>query len=154
MTAEIATTFRRLYLAWGLPLCLMCLLPLAWHWSVPGPYDEGVGFVQAAGALLAAVLPVNLLSFWLQRRYLRAQLLRGTPLRAGPFALRFYLINLGVAIALTALLWQPLLMLLFSYRLYPVALWWMPYHAPLGWRLGRWLEGQTTEPAAPATRSR
>ena len=132
--------FGRRYLAWGLPLCLLCLLATAWHWSRPGPSSEGVPFMQAAGVLTLAALLLNLPSFWLQRRSLRLQLHAGRPLRAWQFALRFYLVNLGLAIMLSVLLWQPLLLLLFFFRLYPVAFWLLPYHAPLGYWLGRWLQ--------------
>jgi hypothetical protein len=38
-------------------------------------------------------------------------------------------------------------MLLFSWRLDPIAFWLTPYHALLGWLLGRWLERETTAPA-------
>jgi len=78
---------------------------------------------------------------------LRAQWQSGSLVRAGHFALRFYLINLGLVAALSGLLWQPLLMLLFSSRLDPIAFWLTPYHALLGWLLGRWLERETTAPA-------
>jgi hypothetical protein len=133
--------FDRRYLLWGLPLCLVCLLGVAWHWSQPGPYSLGVPFLQAAGVLTVAALLLNVPSFWLQRRDLRAQLLSGTPIGAWRFARRFYLINLGLAIALSVLLWRPLLLLLFFFRLYPIAFWLLPYQALLGFMLGRWLAG-------------
>lgn len=139
-------SFDRRYLAWGAPLFLACLLPLAWHWSLPGPYDAGAPFWQVAGVLAAAGLVVNLPSFWLQRRILRARWERGLPVRAGRFALRFYLVNLGLAAALSVLLRQPLLMLLFSAWIYPIAFWLTPYHALLGWLLGRWLERESKAP--------
>ena len=132
--------FARRYVLWGLPLCLACLLATAWHWSRPGPGSEGLPFVQAAGVLALAALLLNLPSFWLQRRSLRAQLQSGRPIGAWQFALRFYLINLGLALTLSLLLWLPLLLVLFFYRLYPVAFWLLPYHALLGYRLGRWLQ--------------
>jgi len=135
--------FARRYLWWGVPICLLCLLPTAWHWSRPGPYSEGVPFAQALGMLATAALLLNLPSFWLQRRSLRLRLRTGKPLVAWRFALRFYLINLGLAVALSVLLWQPLLQLLFYYRIYPVAFWLLPYHAPLGYLLGRWLQRET-----------
>ena len=131
--------FGRRYLRWGLPLCLACLLATAWHWSRPGPHSLGVPFMQAAALLALAALLLNLPSFWLQRQGLRLRLRAGRPLTAGSFALRFYLVNLGLAVALSALLWQPLLQLLFFHRLYPVVFWLLPWQAPLGWLLGRWL---------------
>ncbi len=133
--------FDRRYLLWGLPLCLLCLLVVAWHWSQPGRYSLGVPFLQAAGVLTGAAVLLNVPSFWLQRRDLQAQLLTGTPLVAWRFTLRFYLINLGLAMALSVLLWQPLLLLLFFFRPYPIAFWLLPYHALLGFMLGRWLAG-------------
>jgi len=133
--------FGRRYLLWGLPLCLVCLLAVAWHWSQPGQYSPGAPFMQAAGVLTVAALLLNLPSFWLQRRDLRAQLLSGARPGAWHFARRFYLINLGLAITLSVLLWQPLLLLLFFYRLYPIVFWLLPYQALLGLMLGRWLAG-------------
>jgi hypothetical protein len=35
------------------------------------------------------------------------------------------------------------LLLLFFYRLYPIAFWLLPYHALLGLILGRWLQRET-----------
>lgn len=139
----VVAAFDRRYLAWGLPMCLLCLLAMAWHWSRPGPDIAGVAFFRAAGLLALAALLVNLPSYGLQRRSLRAQLGNGKPLHMWRFALRFYLINLGLAIALTVLLWRPLLLLLFFYRLYPIAFWLLPYHALLGLMLGRWLQRET-----------
>ena len=133
--------FERRYLLWGLPLCLICLVVVAWHWSQPGEHSPGAPFLQAVGVLTVAALLLNLPSFWLQRRDLRVQLRSGKPLGVWRFALRFYLINLGLAIALSALLWQPLLLLLFFFRLYPIAFWLLPYQALLGLLLGRWLVG-------------
>jgi hypothetical protein len=137
--------FARRYLGWGLPLCLLCLLTTAWHWSRPGSNTQGVPFVQAAGVLAMAALLLNLPSFWLQRRSLRRQLQAGSPFDARRFALRFYLLNLGLALTLSLLLWRPLLLLLFFYRLYPVAFWLLPYHALLGYWLGRWLQRETQD---------
>ena len=146
--------FARRYVLWGLPLCLACLLATAWHWSRPGPGSGGLPFVQAAGVLALAALVLNLPSYWLQRRVLRAQLLSGRPIGAWHFAWRFYLVNLGLALALSLLLWRPLLLVLFFYRLYPVAFWLLPYHALLGCWLGNWLQREaqaaTGGPASPA----
>jgi len=146
--------FGRRYVLWGLPLCLACLLATAWHWSRPGPGSEGLPFMQAAGVLALAALVLNLPSYWLQRRVLRAQLLSGRPIGAWHFAWRFYLVNLGLALALSLLLWRPLLLVLFFYRLYPVAFWLLPYHALLGCWLGNWLQREaqaaTGGPASPA----
>lgn len=139
--AAVLAGFDRRYLRWGLPLCLVCLLAVSWHWSQPGPYTSGVPFIQAAGLLAMAALLLNVPSCWVQRRDLRAQLLSGRPFSTGRFALRFYLINLGLALSLSALLWQPLLLLLFFYRHYPVVFWLLPYQALLGFLLGRWLAG-------------
>jgi hypothetical protein len=135
--------FERRYLLWGLPLCLSCLLAVAWHWSRPGPWNPGLPFNQAVGVLTVAALLLNIPAFLLQRRDLRAQLRTGRPIGAWRFALRFYLISLGLAIALSVLLWQPLLLLLFFYRLYPIVFWLLPYQALLGFVLGRWLAGQS-----------
>jgi len=135
--------FALRYVGWGLPLCLLCLLATAWHWSRPGAASEGVPFAQAASVLAMCALVLNLLSFWLQWRSLQRQLQAGRPFVAWKFALRFYLVNLGLAVALSMLLWRPLLLLLFFYRLYPVAFWLLPYHAMLGYWLGRWLQRET-----------
>jgi hypothetical protein len=101
---SIMAAFDRRYLAWGLPLCILCLLATAWHWSRPRPYSAGVPLLRAAGLLALAALLVNLPSYGLQRRSLRTRLGNGKPLHMGPFALRFYLVNVGLAIALTVLL--------------------------------------------------
>jgi hypothetical protein len=93
--------------------------------------------------LAAAALLLNVPAFWLQRRDLRAQLLSGAPMVAWRFALRFYLIQAGLAIVLSTLLWQPLLLLLFFFRLYPVVFWLLPWQALLGIVLGRWLAGRS-----------
>jgi len=85
-----------------------------------------VSFPQAAALLAVAALLLNLPSFRLQRRWLRARMQGGLPLSAGSFALRFYLINGGLAISLSVLLRQPLLQLLFFHRLYPVVFWRLP----------------------------
>lgn len=148
--AAIAATlagFDRRYLAFGLPIVAACVLALAWHWSLPGAAGSGLPFGQAVAVLAAAALLLNLPSFVLQRRSLRAQLRRGARLRALPYALRFYAINLALAVALSVLLWRPLLLLLFFYRLYPIACWLLPCHLLLGLLLGRWLQRRTA-PAA------
>jgi hypothetical protein len=93
--------------------------------------------------LAAAALLLNVPAFWLQRRDLRGQLLGGAPMVAWRFALRFYLIQAGLAIVLSTLLWQPLLLLLFFFRLYPVVFWLLPWQALLGIVLGRWLAGRS-----------
>lgn len=139
--AAVLAGFDRRYVLWGLPLCLLCVAAVAWHWSRPGPGNDGLPFGQAAGVLLVAALLLNVPSFWLQRRDLRAQLLGGGRPGPGLIALRFYLINLGLALALSLLLWQPLLLLLFYFRLYPIVFWLLPYQAVLGIMLGRWLAG-------------
>ena len=140
VTATLAG-FGQRTLRWGLPMCLACLLATAWHWSLTGPNSLGVPFMQATALLALAALLLHLPSFWLQRLDLRSRLRAGRPLAAGSFMLRFYLVNLGLALALSALLWQPLLQLLFFHRLYPVVFWLLPWQALLGWLLGRWLHG-------------
>lgn len=134
-------------LRWGLPMCMVCLLATAWHWSRPGSYSLGAPFMQAAGLLAAAALLLHLPAFWLQRAWLRSWLhtglQAGQTLTVGAIALRLYLINLGLAVVLSVLLWQPLLKLLFFHRLYPVAFWLLPWQVLLGWLLGRWLQSET-----------
>jgi hypothetical protein len=132
--------FARRWLLWAVPLIAACMLAVAWHWSLPPAGALGFRFTQSLPVLAVAALALNLPSFWLQRRALEAQLRRGEPVHARRFALRFYLINLGLAVLLSALCWVPLLWLLFFYRLYPIVFWLLPSHAVLGLLLGRWLE--------------
>ncbi|RZU02775.1 hypothetical protein [Rivibacter subsaxonicus] len=153
-TAALLRDFDRRYLRWGLPLCLACLLAVAWLWSQPGKHNLGAPFWQAVQLLAAAAALLNLPSWWLQRRSLRAQLERAAPIGAWRFALRFWLINLALAVALSVLLWRPLLNLLFFFRLYPVAFWLLPWHAILGLMLGRWLQLQASPAPVPPAASR
>lgn len=132
--------FARRWLGWGIPLLAACVVAVAWHWSLPRAHALGFAFTQSVPILAVAALALNLPSFWLQRRALEAQLRRREPVSAGRFALRFYLINLGLAVVLSALCWVPLLWLLFFHRLYPIVFWLLPCHAVLGLMLGRWLE--------------
>jgi hypothetical protein len=131
----ILKRFRVSYLLWTLLFAALAIALVAWHWSRGTDFASGVPFRQSVPLLLAAAGLVNGISFYFQNRYVRHLLKQpkiAQTFQPGRFALRFYAINLAVALALSILGFYPLLMLLFFYWLYPVVFWLLPYHLITG----------------------
>jgi hypothetical protein len=129
--------FRSRYLLYVVLFGGLTALLVAWHWNQPRHGNLGFSYRQSLPILALAGLLVNGLSFYLQDRYVRRLLQRPQNFRLGRFVLRFYLYNLVVALALSVLLFVPLLYLIFFYANYPVIFWLAPYHLLIGWLLGR-----------------
>ena len=130
----------RLYYVWLVVLLAgISILGVAWHWSLPKSYANGASFGDAVLVLLVAAVVINLISFFVQDRYVQRLLKQPNSLREFgiiPFGLRFYAQNLAIAIALSLIGFYPLLLLLFFFAHYPIVLWLMPYHLILGFGLG------------------
>ncbi|RMF70525.1 MAG: hypothetical protein D6742_00020 [Cyanobacteria bacterium J069] len=136
----ILKRFRVSYWLWTLIFSGVAIAAVAWHWSLGTPYANGIPVRQSLPILLIASFLVNGISFYFQNRYVRHLLKQpnlAQTFQVGRFALRFYLINLAVAIALSVLGFYPLLLLLFFYWIYPAILWLIPYHLIMGAILGR-----------------
>ncbi|GAB4462289.1 MAG: hypothetical protein OHK0037_12970 [Elainellaceae cyanobacterium] len=137
---EILQRFRVSYLLWTLLFAALAIAAVAWRWSRGTDFANGVPFRQSLPILLAAAGLVNGISFYFQNRYVRHLLKQpeiAQTFQPARFALRFYAINLAVALALSILGFYPLLLLLFFYWLYPMMVWLIPYHLITGAILGR-----------------
>lgn len=135
----ILKRFRVAYLLWTLLFAALAIAAVAWHWSRGTDFASGAPFRQSVPLLLAAAGLVNGISFYFQNRYVRHLLKQpeiAQTFQPGRFALKFYAINLAVALALSILGFYPLLLLLFFYWLYPVVFWLIPYHLITGAILG------------------
>lgn len=136
----ILKRFRVSYLWWTLLFAALAIALVAWRWSRGTDFANGVPFRQSLPILLAAAGLVNGISFYFQNRYVHHLLKQpeiAQTFQPARFALRFYAINLAVALALSILGFYPLLLLLFFYWLYPIIFWLIPYHLITGAILGR-----------------
>ncbi|PSN12341.1 hypothetical protein C7293_20550 [filamentous cyanobacterium CCT1] len=136
---SILKQFRRYYALLVVLLAGISILGVAWHWSLPKDYANGAPFGQAVLILLVAAILINLLSFFIQDRYVQGLLKKpniAREFRLVPFGLRFYAQNLAIAIAFSLIGFYPLLLLFFFFAHYPIVLWLIPYHLPLGFLLG------------------
>lgn len=131
---------------WAYGVLVICLaglsaLALAWHWSLPKPWATGFAIGQAFLVLLGAALFINALSFYVQDRYVRRLLKRpgiATDFSVSQFGLRFYGYNLAIALLFALIGFYPWMLIVFFFAYYPIILWLLPYHLPMGWLLG-WL---------------
>jgi hypothetical protein len=135
--------FRQHYIAYTALFSGVIILALAWRWSQPTGDALGFSYSRSLPILLVASVVVNGISFFFQDRYVRGLLRRpeiAAQFSTVRYALRFYLYNLIVAVALCIVLYLPLLYLIFFYVSYPIALWLIPYHLITGFLLGREIE--------------
>ena len=131
--------FRRAYAILVTGLAGLSMIAVAWHWSLPKPHAIGFPFGQASLVLLGAALLINGLSFYSQDLYVRRLLKapnNSPEFSTVPFALRFYGINLAIALLFSLLGFYPLLMLVFFFAYYPIVFWLLPYHLLMGFVLG------------------
>lgn len=123
----------------------LSIVLVAWHWSLPKAYSTGFAFGRAAFLLLGAAILLNGLSFFVQHRYVQGMLQRpeiAAEFSVLGFALKFYGVNLAIAVVLSVLGFYPWLWLVFFFVHYPIAFWLLPYHLPMGLLLGWMIQRQ------------
>ena len=135
--------FQRFYLLLAFLFSSLTLAVIAWQWQQGGANNNGLPYHMSVPLLGLASVLINTLSFYFQNRYTHRLFQHpglADEFHRLRFGVRFYLYNLAAAVFLAVITFFPLLTLLFFDWIYPLILWFVPYHLLMGLVLGRTLQ--------------